>query len=95
MPVYVDAPFVAGVRVGRLGPDTEWCHMIADTEEELHAMAASIGMKRSWFQDKPGKIPHYDLVPSKRAMALKRGAIEIGRRQFIEIGNRVRRPRTA
>ncbi len=95
MAVYVDAPFVAGVQVGRLGPDTQWCHMIADTEDELHEMATAIGLKRAWFQDKSGKIPHYDLVPSKRKLALKRGAIEIGSRQFIEIGNRVRRPRAA
>ena len=42
-------------------------------------MADEIGMKREWFQDKPG-FPHYDLVPDRRAMAVMRGAIETDRR---------------
>jgi hypothetical protein len=31
------------------------CHMIADTDEELNAMASAIGMQRGWFQG-----DHYD-----------------------------------
>lgn len=56
-----------------------WCHMVADTVDELHALAARIGLKRSWFQG-----DHYDLVPSKRAAALAAGATELPRRPFIE-----------
>ena len=41
------------------------CHMVADTLEELHAMADRIGMRRSWFQ--PRSSPHYDLSKSRRA----------------------------
>jgi hypothetical protein len=26
------------------------CHLFADTEEELHAMAAQIGLDRRWHQ---------------------------------------------
>ena len=51
-----------------------WCHMTADTLEELHAMADKIGMKREWFQNK--RTPHYDLTPGKRKLAVKHGAIE-------------------
>jgi uncharacterized protein DUF4031 len=51
------------------------CHMWADSLEELHAMAARIGMRRAWFQDDP-RLPHYDLTPSRRAMALRAGAME-------------------
>lgn len=51
-----------------------WCHMTADSDEELHAMADLIGLKREWFQDK--RTHHYDLIPSKRALAVKKGAIE-------------------
>jgi hypothetical protein len=52
------------------------CHMIADTDDELHAMAASVGIDRRHFQD-----DHYDISLAKRAKALKRGAVEITKRQ--------------
>ncbi|QWQ39587.1 DUF4031 domain-containing protein [Streptomyces sp. YPW6] len=29
---------------------THWCHLTADTEDELHAFAARLGLRRSWFQ---------------------------------------------
>lgn len=48
------------------------CHMIADTERELHEMADKIGLKRSWYQD-----DHYDVSLSKKKLALQRGAKEI------------------
>ena len=53
----------------------QWCHMWCDGDlDELHAMADKIGLKRSWFQTKNVHFLHYDLVPSKRALALKHGA---------------------
>ena len=36
------------------------CHMIADTEAELHAMADSIGVARKWYQG-----DHYDICLAK------------------------------
>lgn len=58
-------------------PYKNWCHMACDGDlEELHAMAEKIGLKRSWFQKHP-TLPHYDLVPSKRALAIRYGAIAI------------------
>lgn len=56
-------------------------HMIADTDEELHAMADKIGVQRRWFQ-KPGTPGrHYDIALSKRALAVTAGAVEITMRQ--------------
>ena len=54
------------------------CHMLADTDEELHAMADAIGVPRKWWQS-PEKTSgsHYDICLSKRALAIKLGAIEI------------------
>ena len=55
-----------------------WCHMWADSADDLpqlHVIARRIGLKFEWFQDKPG-FPHYDLVPSKRRLAVAAGAIE-------------------
>lgn len=80
MSVYVDALQRLGY-VGRLGP--LWCHLIADTEDELHAFAQRIGMKRSWFQGPPKHDAHYDLVPSRRKLAVIGGAVELGRRDFV------------
>ena len=73
MTVYVDdmrAPY------GRM----VMCHMIADTEEELHAMADKIGIARKWFQKKASG-DHYDIALSKRALAVKYGAVEITLRE--------------
>lgn len=56
------------------------CHMIADTEAELHAMADTIGVARKWFQKKASG-DHYDIALSKRALAVAAGAKEITWRQ--------------
>lgn len=61
------------------------CHMLADTEEELHEMADAIGIPRKYFQNKPGGTPHYDICQAKKKMALQRGAIEIGFRKTVEL----------
>jgi hypothetical protein len=53
------------------------CHMIADTEAELHAMADRIGVARKWYQG-----DHYDIALSKRALAVEHGAREITMRQL-------------
>ena len=69
MPVYVDnmrAPY------GRL----IMCHMLGDTDDELHAMADLIGVARKWHQG-----DHYDICLSKRAKAVTAGAVEITMRQ--------------
>lgn len=51
------------------------CHMTADTLDELHTMAASIGMRFAWFQNADGRgVPHYDLTGRRRARALVAGA---------------------
>ena len=65
------------------------CHMFADTLAELHAMAELIGMRRSWFQNHR-LLPHYDLVPSKRVLAIRWGAIEVDRVTSVEIWQRLR-----
>ncbi len=70
------------------------CHMFADSLNELHEMAEKIGMKRSWFQDNGQSAEHYDLVASRRALAIKYGAIELTeRKQIGEMINMSRRRR--
>jgi hypothetical protein len=58
-----------------------WCHMLSDGgDDELHAFAARIGLKRSWFQG-----DHYDLTPSRREKAVRLGAVEADRRTIVNI----------
>lgn len=52
------------------------CHMVADTEEELHAMADKIGVARKWYQG-----DHYDIALAKRRLAVGFGAVEITMKQ--------------
>jgi hypothetical protein len=76
--VYVDELYDYG---WRLGPS---CHLIADTLEELHTFAAGIGMKRSWFQISKSGCLHYDLTARRRELAIKMGAIKLGRHAFVD-----------
>ena len=78
MPVYVDD---MRAQFGRM----IMCHMVADTDEELHVMAARIGVARKWHQ-KPGTAhSHYDIALSKRALAITAGATEIDRRGLSDL----------
>lgn len=65
---------------------TRWCHLWADKTEDLpqlHEIARKIGLKRAYFQNRPG-FPHYDLVPSKRKLALAAGAKEQDLREWLK-----------
>ncbi len=91
MTVYVDdmrAPFGNMVM----------CHMWADTREELFAMADRIGVARRWFQ-RPANVPcpgmnasweHFDIALSKRALAVRYGAVETDRYGPVEFVARQR-----
>jgi hypothetical protein len=54
----------------------EFCHLLADSPAELHAMADQIGMPRRFFQDHPWRW-HYDLPAHLRAEAVRYGAEEL------------------
>jgi len=53
------------------------CHMIADTTEELLAMADRIGVQRRWLQYPGTDREHFDISLSKKELAIKFGAIPI------------------
>ncbi len=65
-----------------------WCHMFSDNPDksELHTIARRIGHKRAWFQDQHKKyhwMHHYDLVPTRRELAIRAGAVEIDLKDLI------------
>ena len=78
MAVYVDDMYLHPVgQFGRM----KMSHLIADTDEELHAMAARIGVARRWHQAPPRHDSHYDIALTMRAKAIRAGAIGISYRQ--------------
>lgn len=58
-------------------------HMCANTLGELHAMAELLGLKKDWFQNTPGKIPHYDVCQLKKQLALNNGARLVNDRTLV------------
>lgn len=87
MAVYVDLP---RYRLGRM----KMCHLLADSADELHAMADRIGVERRHFQAQ-ASTPHYDICKAKRRLALKAGAIDSRRREIVAVIRRLRRGKTA
>jgi hypothetical protein len=83
MPVYVDEikDYTRIAKARRLR-HTHWCHLVADTREELHVFAAQLGLRRSWFH---GYRWHYDITPPKRARAVKLGAAEIDHHGVVDL----------
>jgi hypothetical protein len=80
MAVYVDEPVFK-----RFG--LRWCHLTADSAEELHAFAARLGLKRSRFQTKSGRpwADHYDINEAARDKAIALGAVEVTFREMGEL----------
>jgi hypothetical protein len=66
-----------------------WCHLVADTLEELHRFATALGLKRDWFQDR-ASYPHYDVSMPFRNRAVLMGAIRGDRRTIIDCCKRLR-----
>ncbi|MEQ8308068.1 MAG: DUF4031 domain-containing protein [Hoeflea sp.] len=91
MSVYVDN---ARHKYGRM----IMCHMWADTREELFEMANKLGLQLRWFQrppnvDLPGmdaSWEHFDIATSKRALAIRFGAIQTDKYGPIEHTARLR-----
>lgn len=66
------------------------CHMMADTTEDMLAIADKIGVARKWLQ-RPGSVyEHFDISKEKRAEAIASGAIEVTSR---DLGMMIRKRR--
>lgn len=64
-----------------------WSHLVSTVDEtELHAFAARLGLRKEWAQLRPGaSAAHYDVVPTKRALALRLGAQEVTSRDLARL----------
>jgi len=66
-----------------------WCHLVADTLEELHAFAASVGLKRRWFQGH-ASYPHYDVTMSVRERGVESGAVSFGKIEMLKCARKLK-----
>jgi hypothetical protein len=81
------AVYVDNARI--LWRGSRWCHLVADSLEELHRFAQDLGLKRAWFQGN-ASLPHYDVTTYTRELALRRGAVRADRRTLISRGHQLR-----
>lgn len=78
MTVYVDDMYLYPIgRFGRM----KMSHMVANTDDELHAMADRIGIARKWHQAPPKHDSHYDVAMVMRDKAIACGAVPITLKQ--------------
>jgi hypothetical protein len=65
---------------------TEFCHLLADTRDELHTLAEELGIPRRFFQDHPWRW-HHDIPTHIRERAVQLGALEV---TMHEVGSLLR-----
>jgi len=75
MAVYVDD---MEAEFGRM----KMCHMAADSSKELLDMADKIGVARKWIQYPGTDKEHFDICKSKKARAIRLGAIAVTAREL-------------
>lgn len=90
MAVYVDDMAAEYRPSHRPGRRYVMSHMMADTDDELHAMADRIGVARKWYQG-----DHYDITQTKKALAIKAGAKLISLRDMARFAMTQRKARVA
>lgn len=87
MTVYVDdmaAPFGSMIL----------CHMVADSTEQLLAMADRIGVQRKWLQRSGTLYEHFDICITKKKLAIQAGAKAITGKELGALLLRKRRSNT-
>lgn len=66
-----------------------WCHMLADTLQELHEFAELIDVDKRLFH-RNASYPHYDVTVQMRATAIEHGALPADRRKIIECAKKLK-----
>ncbi len=67
-----------------------WCHLVADSDDELLAAAAELGAAEEWMQGRRGWDTHFDVPAPWRDRAVALGAHEVDFR-FMALRTRSRR----
>jgi hypothetical protein len=73
--------------------EDRWSHLLADDPDELHAMAARLGIPRRGYQRhrRSSALNHYDLPESLRLQAIAMGAVAITWRELARLPREWRR----
>ena len=79
MNVYVDDMY--RTEIGRFR-HMKMSHMIADSTDELLAMADRIGLNQKWLQKAGTADEHFDIGMGLRAKAVAAGAVEVSMREL-------------
>ena len=66
-----------------------WCHMLADSLQELHDFAAFIEVDPRLFH-RNASYPHYDITVQMRETAIAQGAIPADRKKIIECAKKLK-----
>ena len=75
------AVWVDDMRIAKHGQ--LWCHLVADTWEEMHGFALSTLHLDGKRFHRRAKLPHYDVTVTEREQALLLGAQAANRRQIV------------
>ena len=67
----------------------KWCHLLADTLQELHDFAALIKLDGRLFH-RHASYPHYDVTVQMRETAIAYGAIPADRKKIIECAKKLK-----
>jgi len=73
------------------GKHTPSCHLFSDNIQELIATAEALKLKQNWLHKSRLLIPHFDLVESKRKRALKLGAVELVKENYLKVMIKLKR----
>jgi hypothetical protein len=73
--------------------DDRWSHLLADDPDELHDMAARLGIPPRGYQRhrRSAALNHYDLPESLRLRAIELGAVAITWRELARLTREWRR----
>jgi Protein of unknown function (DUF4031) len=84
MTIYVDDMRMPAKVKGCARP-ARWSHLMAgpaDDIADLHAFAAKLRLRRSWFQEQGWPHDHYDVTDTVRRAAIKAGAVPVTSREM-------------
>lgn len=63
---------------------TDKIHVVADTLEELHIFAQTVGISKNWYEGVRKGHPHYDIPKGKLEIILK-SAIIVRPREILRL----------